>query len=145
MDKRMQHEVYVTGPEHPTFGSMSTSGQNKEIVIRMVHALSGKRKDRDLVMRFADDESLIQHFLFFDSLFPGNELLIDELTSEGNRAVLRLRLRGRQEGPGGKRSAPHREIEFPMVFGFEFEHRKIISHWLIADQASLMSQLERSP
>ncbi|NJN43206.1 MAG: ester cyclase [Flammeovirgaceae bacterium] len=114
---------------------MSTSKKNREIIISMINKLSGSKKDRPLLEPYIADETLVQHFLYFDSLFPENELLIDELTSEGNRVVLRTRLRGRHQGFV-------KTIEFPMVFGFEIERQKIIHHWLLADQAKLIEQLQ---
>lgn len=117
---------------------MASTQKNKEIVIRMVNRLSGARKDRPLLNQFISDESLIEHFLFFDQLLPANQLLIDELTAEGSRIVLRVRVRGRQ---GGAIKSP-REVEFPLVFGFEIEQHRIVHHWLVADQAKLLDQLK---
>lgn len=117
---------------------MASAQKNKEVVIRMVNQLSGVHKDRLLLSQFIADEALIEHFLFFDSLLPANQLLIDELTAEGTRIVLRVRVRGRQEG---QVESP-REVEFPLVFGFEIEQHRIVHHWLVADQAKLLDQLK---
>jgi predicted ester cyclase len=111
------------------------------MIINMVNSLSGARKDRASLARFIADESLIHHFLFFDSLFPASTLLIDELTAEGSRIVLRMRMRGRHEGTGLALSPTFQDVEFPMVFGFEVEQQKIVHHWLIADQVKLLDQL----
>ena len=107
----------------------------------MVNGLSGVRKDRALMEQFVSDESLIQHFLFFDQLLPANELLIDELTAEGSRVVLRVRVRGRQ-GTLKKNVTTTREVEFPLVFGFEIEQQHIVHHWLVADQVKVIEQLQ---
>ncbi|MBL7862715.1 MAG: ester cyclase [Cyclobacteriaceae bacterium] len=120
---------------------MATTKLNKELIIRFVNELNAVKKERHHIEQFVADEVLVQHFLFFDHLFPGNELLIDELTAEGNRVILRTRMKGRHDGTLKGISATHRSIEYPMVFGFEIERKKIIHHWLLADQAKLLEQL----
>ena len=121
---------------------MATTKVNKELIVRLVNELNGIKKERNHIEQFVADEGLIQHFLFFDNLFPGNELLIDELTAEGNRVILRTRMLGRHEGKLNEITPTHRNIEYPMVFGFEIERKKIIHHWLVADQAKLVEQLQ---
>lgn len=121
---------------------MSTTKSNKELIVRLVNELNGIKKDRQHIEQFVADEALVQHFLFFDSLLPGNELLIDELTAEGNRVILRTRMRGQHEGLLNDIKPTHRHIEYPIVFGFEIERKKIIHHWLVADQAKLLEQLK---
>lgn len=118
---------------------MASAQKNKEVVIHMVNQLSGIRKERSLLTKFIADESLIEHFLFFDQLLPSNQLLIDELTAEGSRIVLRVRVRGWQKG-----EVKASQIEFPLVFGFEIEQRRIVHHWLVADQGKLLDQLKKS-
>lgn len=117
------------------------SKTNKELIIRFVNELNGIKKERHHIEQFVADEALVQHFLFFDSLLPRHELLIDELTAEGNRVILRTRMRGKHEGVLNGVAASHRQIEYPIVFGFEIERKKIVHHWLVADQAKLLEQL----
>lgn len=107
-----------------------------------MNELNAVKKERHHIEQFVADEVLVQHFLFFDNLFPGNDLLIDELTSEGNRVILRTRMRGRHERMLNEIIHTHRLIEYPMVFGFEIERNKIIHHWLVTDQATLIEQLQ---
>jgi predicted ester cyclase len=121
---------------------MSTTKTNKELIIRLVNELNGIRKERSHIEQFVADEVLVQHFLFFDKLFPGNELLIDEITAESNRVILRARMRGRQDQPTDTTLPAPGQIEYPMVFGFEIERKKVIHHWLIADQMKLLNQLQ---
>ncbi len=121
---------------------MATTKINKELIVRLVNELNGIKKERNHIEQFVADETLVQHFLFFDNLFPGNELLIDELTAEGNRVILRTRMKGRHEGMMNELLPTHRYVEYPMVFGFEIERKKIIHHWLVADQAKLLEQLQ---
>ena len=138
----MQQIHYDRNGIHPTFeADMSIHKKNKELVINLINELNGVKKEREKMEPFISDESLITLFLFLDNLFPGNRLLIDELTAEGSRVILRLRLQGSHEG-WNKNIPAVKEIEFLMVLGFGIMQGKIFSHWLIADQAKLMEQLE---
>jgi predicted ester cyclase len=119
---------------------MTIARKNKERVIAMVNTISHQTKDRKLLVEFVADEMLLDYLLFLESLFPAFNLLIDELTAEANRLVLRVRLQG-IAGAGIKAVRPQEPVEFPMVFGFEMEKQKIVHHWLIADQAKLLQQI----
>jgi predicted ester cyclase len=120
---------------------MSQSKKTKEFVINFVNGLSGIEKTRAAIEEYVKDESLIEHLMFFDSVFPKNELLIDELTADGSRAMFRARFKGNHEGDFNGIPPTHKAVEFAIAFGCEVENSKIISHWLIADQIVLMEQL----
>lgn len=115
--------------------------KNKEFIIRYFNALSGVIKSRELCDKYITDNSLTEHILFFDSVFPRYEMFIDELTGEGNRIIVRSRLKGKHEGELNGIPPTHKEVLFPFVIGYEIENEKILSHWLLADQMLLMEQL----
>lgn len=120
---------------------MDSLKKNKEFIIRYFNAISGKDKTPELIDQFVTDPKLKEHIQFFEGAFPKYEMLIDEITAEGNRVVVRVRAKGRHEGELSGIPATHREIEMPGVIGYEIENGKIISHWLISDQMMLMEQL----
>ena len=91
--------------------------------------------------KYLSDVHLIEHIEFFDSVFPGYELFADEMLAEGNRVVVRARVKGRHEGELNGIPPTYKQVEFPFAIGYEIENNKIISHWLIADQMMLMEQL----
>ena len=74
---------------------MEQQRKNKERVLQYFNALSGKVKTFEELSLFTNDRKLIDHILFFDAAFPGYEIYADELTAEGNRVVLRARIKGR--------------------------------------------------
>lgn len=121
--------------------AMAGPRKNKEFVMRFIRELSGIRKDRQHIERFVADEQLIQHLLFFDQVFPANEMLVDELTAEGDRVICRARMKGIHGGAINGIPATGKAIDFPMVFGCEVERERIVNHWMIADQAGLLEQL----
>ena len=84
---------------------------------------------------------MIEHIIFFDTVFPNYEIFADEMTAEGNRVVVRARLKGRHEGEFNGIPATYRHVDFPFVVSYEIENNIIVDHWLIADQMALMEQL----
>ena len=120
---------------------MNQQMKNKEFVLEYFNALNGKEKTLEIMRQYISDEVLIEHIIFFDSVFPKYEMTIDEITADGNRVTVRSRLKGKHEGVFGDIQPTFRDVEMPFVVGYEIENRMIISHWLIADQLTLMEQL----
>ena len=116
--------------------------QNKEFIINYLNTLAtGVPKTRELLEQFISDEALIAHIEFFEAAFPGYEVLIDEMTAEGNRVVVQARLKGTHLGDLSGIPPTFKTVDFPFVIRYEIENNKIISHWMLADQMSLMEQL----
>lgn len=120
---------------------MNQVKKNKEFVIEYFNAISGVIKTRQLCEEYITDQALIGHILFFDGAFPKYEMFIDEITGENTRIVVRGRFKGKHEGELNGIPPTHKEVFFPFVIGYEIERNKIISHWLMADQVTLMEQL----
>jgi predicted ester cyclase len=115
--------------------------RNKEFVIRYFNAMSSNVKTRELIEEYVSDEELIGHIQFFESVFPKYDVFADEITAEGNRVVVRARLKGCHAGDFNGIPPTYRNVEFPFVISYEIENGKIVHHWLIADQTILMEQL----
>jgi hypothetical protein len=115
--------------------------QNKEFVIRYLNAMCGVVKTRKLMEEYITDEELIGHIEFFESVFPKYDVFADEITAEGNRVVVRARLKGCHAGEFNGIPPTYKNVEFPFVISYEIENGKIVHHWLIADQTILMEQL----
>ena len=120
---------------------MNQQMKNKEFVIKYFNAINGKEKTVEIMRQYISDEVLIEHITFFDSVFPKYEMTIDEITADGNRVTVRSRVKGKHEGIFGDIQPTFRNVEIPFVVGYEIENRMIVSHWLIADQMTLMEQL----
>ena len=120
---------------------MEQQRQNKEFIIRYINALSGVCKTRELMEQYMTDEELLGHISFFDAAFPKYEMFADEITAEGNRVVVRARMKGSHEGEFNGIVPTHRKVEFPFVISYDIENGKIVHHWLIADSMALMEQL----
>ena len=120
---------------------MNTLQKNKQFVLDYIQAFDGKEKTAELLDQWMTDQKLKEHILFFETIFPNYDGVIDEMIAEGNRVVLRARLKGRHEGAFNGIPPTFRDVEFPFVVSYTIENDKIIDHWLIADQMVLMQQL----
>ncbi len=120
---------------------MNQPMKNKEFVLNYFNAMSGIAKTRELIANWVTDLKLIEHKLFFESTFPKYEMFADEMTSEGNRIVVKAHLTGRHEGVLNDIQPTFKEVNFPFIIAYVIENNKIVSHWLVADQMILMEQL----
>ena len=120
---------------------MEQQKKNKEFIINYLNALGGVPKTRELMEKYISDEALIGHKEFFETAFPCYEVYIDEMTAEGNRVIVKARLKGTHLGDLGGIPATFKKVDFPFVVAYEIENNKIISHWMLADQMALMEQL----
>jgi hypothetical protein len=122
---------------------MQQQNQNKEFLIRYFNALSGGvTKTKELLEKYIADEELIGHINFFEGVFPGYEVIGDEMTAEGNMVVVKARFKGTHEGEFNGILSTHRTIEFPFAIGYKIENEKIVHHWMIVDRMAMMEQLE---
>jgi predicted ester cyclase len=120
---------------------MSQVNKNKELVLEYLNSLSGVTKTPEGLSRFVDDEELRNHILFFDAVLPKYEFIADEMTAEGDRVVLKARVKGRHEGEFNGIPPTHKQVEFGVAICYTIENNKIVNHWMIADLATLMEQL----
>jgi len=120
---------------------MEQHRQNKEFIIRYFNKMAEAEITRELLEEYITDKELIGHILFFESVFPKYKIFTDEMMAEGNRVLVRGRLKGRHEGEFNGIQPTHRNVEFPLVISYQIENGKIVHHWLMADQMVLMEQL----
>lgn len=115
--------------------------KNKEFILHYYNTVSGVIKTPEMLRRFTDDPVLIDTITFFDGAFPKYEMIAEEMTAEGNRVVVRARMKGKHEGEWEGIMPTYRQVEFPVVVSYEIVNNKIVTHWLVADPSVLMEQL----
>lgn len=120
---------------------MEQQRKNKEFVINYFNALCNAPKTRELMLKYMSDEALIGHIEFFEAAFPNYQVFIDEMTAEGDRVIVKARMKATHLGDLGGIPATYKTVDFPFVVAYEIENNMIISHWMIADQMALMEQL----
>jgi predicted ester cyclase len=120
---------------------MEQQRKNKEFIINYYNALSGTSKTRELLEKYISDKALIGHAEFFEKVFPNYEVVVDEMTAEGNRVIVKARTIGTHLGEFEGIPPTYKTIDFPFVVCYEIEDEKIVSHWMLADKMNLMEQL----
>ena len=121
---------------------MEQANKNKQFFDEYLNALTeADKKTPELLSRYITDQHLIEHILFFESAFPGYELIADEITSEDNRLVLYGRFRGTHLGELNGIAPTHKTVELPLAVGYKIENNKIVDHWMVINQMELMEQL----
>lgn len=103
--------------------------------------MDGQPKTRELVEQYVADPQLIEHILFFESVFPLYGGQIEELTAEGNRIVAKLTMKCKHTGWLRDIPPTNKEFETTAVVGYEIENEKIIRTWLVSDQMNIMKLL----
>jgi predicted ester cyclase len=125
---------------------MEHQKQNKKFITRYFNALSGGvTKTKELLEKYITDKELIEHINFFEKVFPGYEVIADEMTAEGNKVVVKARFKGVHEGELNGILPTHRTIEFPFAISYEIANEKIVHHWMIVDRMAMMEQLGVMP
>ena len=124
---------------------MNQAMKNKEFILHYYNTISGVIKTSEMLRRFMDDPILIDTITFFDGAFPKYEMTAEEMTSEGNRVVVRARMKGIHQGEWEGIMPTYRKVEFPVIVSYEIVNNKIVTHWLVADQTLLMEQLGIEP
>ena len=120
---------------------MIETEKNKQLYLKYISTVSGKKKPRELLMKFIEDEKLIEHILFFEKLFPEYELIIDELIAEADQIFVRSQFFGIHEGAADGIPATNKTIDTPFALGYKIKNEKIVDFWAIADQMELFNQM----
>jgi DNA-binding SARP family transcriptional activator/predicted ester cyclase len=84
---------------------------------------------------------LAEHIRFFQQVFPDYTLEAHDLIAEGDKVVLRATLHGVHQGELMGMAPTGRQVAFPAVVIYQLAGGKIVNHWVLADQASMMQQL----
>ncbi len=120
---------------------MSKEKENKAFIIHYINAMNGKVKDAAICDQFMTDQKLKEHILFFDAIFPQYTAEVEEMMAEDDRVMLRVRMKGVHKGVFNGIPPTYKSVEFPFIITYTIRNRKIVDHWLVADQLELLHQL----
>lgn len=120
---------------------MNKEKQNEAFMLEYFNALAGKEKPEQLIRQYVADEKLIQHILFFEKTFPNYDLTPEEMFVKEDRVFVRAKVVGRHEGEMDGIPPTFNEFKMPFAICYRIENRKIVDHWMIADQMELLEQL----
>jgi predicted ester cyclase len=121
---------------------MNQLKKNKEFIVEYINSVSGKIKTREMLEIYNGDPGLVNNILFFDSVFPAYEVCIDEIMAEGDRVMVRARLKGQHQGKFLGIEATNKRVEIPYVVGYQINNSKIVGTWLISDNLLFLEQLK---
>jgi predicted ester cyclase len=93
------------------------------------------------VTHIVNDEHLKEHIAFFESAFPGYQLIAKEMIAEGDKVVVDALMQGTHTGPLMQMSPTGKQVEVPFIIIYQVSGGKIVDHTMVADQAGLMQQL----
>jgi predicted ester cyclase len=121
---------------------MNQLKRNKELIMEYISTVSGRVKPRAMLERYNADPGLVDTILFMDQAVPAYEVFVDEILAEGNRVMVRARLKGKHAGELLGFPPTNKDIELPYVVGYEIYNKKIVHSWLIADNLILLEQIK---
>jgi hypothetical protein len=120
---------------------MTQTEKTKRFILSYWNAVSGHPKTEELIRRYVDDERLVNHILFFESLFPEYELVPKEVIAENDKVFVQANLKAKHSGVIDSIPATGRKIEAPFAIGYQVRNNRIVNFWAIADQMDLLEQL----
>lgn len=111
---------------------------NKRFILNYIRALNEAEDKLKILSRYTSDSTLIERIAFLEKAFPKHQVLVDEVTAEASRVIVRARFIGKNLGPINGMGPTGKKVEVPFAIGYEVQQSRIISHWLISDQLALL-------
>ncbi|OPH50612.1 hypothetical protein BC351_08155 [Paenibacillus ferrarius] len=88
-----------------------------------------------------DRNGLIQMARILHSAFPDQVSFEESAVAQGDRVVVRLRMRGTHQGSFRGTEATHNTIDAKLYREFRLTDGKISEHWALFDTATLLRQI----
>lgn len=120
---------------------MDQTCETKKFFFTYWNALSGQPKPEKLIRKYVADEKLVQHILFFESIFPEYHMIPHEVIAEDDRLFVKASIKAMHNGELEDLPATHQQVEAPFALGYRIRNQKIVDFWAIADQMDLLQQL----
>ena len=119
--------------------------KNKEFIRRYLAAISGKPKTRERVEAFMTDQELVNHILDSEIALPEYRLDVEEMVAEGDLVTVRGTVRGTNRGPLKGMPPTNRDVSFAIFVTYRVVNEKIVEHWMLTDNLTMMKQLGLIP
>ena len=115
--------------------------ENKAFIRRYLDAISGKPKTESVMRLFSAEQPLIDHVMVAEASFPLYRLDADELVAEGDLVSVRGMIRGKHLGAGMGIPPTGKDVEFSIFITYRIENGKIVDHWMLTDNMTMMQQI----
>ena len=117
----------------------SSLANNKQFILDYFAALN-KDKSPATVDQYVVDEVLKHHIDIFETAFPGYQLTADEMIAEGNKVFVQTTFTGTHQGDLMGIAPTGKSVTIAIALTYEIEDGKIVNHWMLADQLTMLQQ-----
>ena len=73
--------------------------------------------------------------------FPDMKLPLEDFVAEGEKVLVRLRVRATHTGPFGDMKATGKKVDIAVLDLFQIRDGKLIEHWALLDNLGMLKQL----
>ena len=118
--------------------------RNKKLIREYLGAINAKPKPKHVVDQYVSDQDyeLKQHIEIFEAAFPCYALHILAMIGEGDKVTVRFLFQGTHQGEFMGVPPSGNKIRLEGIIIYQIQDEKIINHWINADMADLMRQLQ---
>ena len=121
---------------------MSTTAlSSKQVFEEFAAAISGHPKTEELIDKYVNSSKFKEHILQFEAGFPGYQIDIHDLVSEGNLVALRGTFLGTHDGTFAGIPPTGKQITAEIAAFYQIEDQKISDFWLFADTTKILNEL----
>jgi predicted SnoaL-like aldol condensation-catalyzing enzyme len=123
-----------------------SSEENKELIRRYLEAGCGKPKPESMLRLFIDEkEPLLEHIRVCELAFPLYRMDVEEIIADSDLVSVRGMIRGTHLGEFAGIPATGKDVEFSIFITYRISNGKIVGHWMLTDNLSLMQQIGAVP
>ena len=116
---------------------MEKPEKNRQFILDFFQRLNCSEEKSQLLSGYILDPLLLEHFRFVETVIPQYKIMVDEITAESQRVIVRARFVGFPD----EAFNILKKIEIPFAMGYHIKNGKIINHWLITDKLAILEQL----
>lgn len=113
---------------------------NKEFVRRYFAALNHS-KSAQTIDKYVADAELKHHVELFERAFPGYQLQAHAMIAEGDQVFVCATFTGVHKGDLMGIAPTGKAVEIEIALTYQIAHDKIVAHWMLADQLSMLKQI----
>ncbi len=119
----------------------SVATDNKQFIDGYIKALSGKKKTDAMVDEFVSDPVLKEHIRECEAAFPGYEIEVQAIVSDGDLVAVRGEFRGTHRGAFAGVEATGKAVAAGVMLFYRLVDGRIAEFWMQFDMMGLMNQL----
>jgi predicted ester cyclase len=103
------------------------------------------RHDPGLPFQVKGPEGVLQLHDALLPAFPDMTLPLEDFVAEGEKVLVRLRVKGTHLGPFGDMAASGRNIDIGVLDLFQIRDGVLVEHWALLDNLGMLKQLGALP